>query len=61
MTGGLLDFSVTPVPIGLGLELDLRGPDLGLGFDNKVSLQYNCTENQFIVQVYRKPVTGSGE
>ena len=40
--GGLLDFSVTPVPIGLGFEfltglglgLGLRGPDLGLGFDN---------------------------
>ena len=35
--GGLWDYSVTPVPIGLGfltglgLGLGLRGPDLGLG------------------------------
>ena len=37
--GGLCDFGVTPVPIGLGfgtaLGLGLRGPDLGLGLDNK--------------------------
>ena len=38
--GGLCDFGVTPVPIGLGfwtalgLGLGLRGPDLGLGLDN---------------------------
>ena len=39
--GGLCDFGVTPVPIGLGfgfwtalgLELGIRGPDLGLGLD----------------------------
>ena len=38
MGGGLCDFGVTPVPIGLGfgtaLGLGLRGPDLGLGLDN---------------------------
>ena len=42
MGGGLWDYSVTPVPIGLGfliwtvlgLGLGLRGPDLGLGLDN---------------------------
>ena len=39
--GGLCDFGVTPVPIGLGfwtalgLGLGLRGPELGLGLDNK--------------------------
>ena len=40
--GGLCDFGVTPVPIGLGfgfwtalgLDLGLRGPDMGLGLDN---------------------------
>ena len=38
--GGLCDFGVTLVPIGLGfgtafgLGLGLRGPDLGLGLDN---------------------------
>ena len=38
--GGLCDFGVTQVPIGLGfgtalgLGLGLRGPDLGLGLDN---------------------------
>ncbi len=38
--GGLCDFGVTPVPIGLRFEfgtalgLGLRGPDLGLGLDN---------------------------
>ena len=40
--GGLCDYGVTPVPIGigfgfwtvLGLDLGLRGPDLGLGLDN---------------------------
>ena len=45
--GGLLHFSVTPVPIGLGfkfltglgLGLGLRGPDLGLGLDKKVCPQ----------------------
>ena len=36
------DYCVTPVPIGLGfgfwtaLGLGLRGPDLGLGLDNKL-------------------------
>ena len=41
--GGPCDYCVTPVPIGLGfgfwtvlgLGLGLRGPDLGLGLDNK--------------------------
>ena len=40
--GSPCDYSVTPVPIGLGfvirtalgLGLGLRGPDLGLGLDN---------------------------
>ena len=41
--GGLCDFGVTPVPIGfgfgtaLGLGLGLKGPDLGLGLDNKTN------------------------
>ena len=43
--GGLCDFGVTPVPIGLRfgfgtalcLGLGLRGPDLGLGLDNFTS------------------------
>ena len=40
--GGPCDYCVTPVPIGLrfgfwtalGLDLGLRGQDLGLGLDN---------------------------
>ena len=40
------DYCVTPVPIGLrfrfgtalGLGLGLRGPDLGLGLDNKIGI-----------------------
>ena len=38
--GGSCDYGVTPVPIRLGfgtaLVLGLRGPDLGLGLDNKI-------------------------
>ena len=45
--GGLCDYSVTPVPIGLefgfrtalGLGLGLRGLDLGLGLDNLIPVQ----------------------
>ena len=50
--GGLLHFSGTPVPIGLGfqfltglgLELGLRGPDLGLGFDNYELIAFNSRD-----------------
>ena len=42
--GGPCDYGVTPVPIGLGfgfrtalgLGFGLRGPDLGLGLDNRI-------------------------
>ena len=45
--GGICDFGVTPVPIGLlfgfwtalGLGLGLWGPDLGLGLDNKIVMR----------------------
>ena len=47
--GGPCDYCVTPVPIGLGfgfwtalgLGLGLRGPDLGLGLENR--LETCCT------------------
>ena len=47
--GGLCDYGVTPVPIGLGfgtaLGLGLRGPDLGLRLDN-IDKQIPYNENK---------------